>query len=128
MKEPSQTTVLCVEDEEPQLKMRRALFESAGFEFLEARSGVEALELFRTHDISAVVLDYWMYGMNGLVIAQQMKRERPAIPIIMLSGWSSLPGETIGLVDAWLVKARVGPEDLLKEVTRLIKARTEIKN
>ena len=128
MKEPSQTTVLCVEDEEPQLKMRRALFESAGFEFLEARSGPEALELFRTRNISAVVLDYWMYGMNGLVIAQQMKRERPAIPIIMLSGWSSLPGETIGLVDAWLVKARVGPEDLLKEVTRLIKARSEIKN
>ncbi len=125
---PFPPTVLCVEDEEPQLKLRKVLFESAGFEFLQARTGVEALELFRTREVSAVVLDYWMSGMNGTVIAEQMKRERPTIPIIILSGWSSLPGETIGIVDTWLVKARVSPEQLLDEVNRLIKSRTDAKS
>ena len=127
MNSPSPLTVLCVEDEEPQLKLRKALFESAGFEFLQARTGVEALELFRTREVSAVVLDYWMSGMNGTVIAEQMKRERPTVPIIILSGWSSLPGETIGIVDTWLVKAREAPEQLLSEVNRLIKSRTDAK-
>jgi DNA-binding response OmpR family regulator len=66
-------TVLCVEDEEEQLTLRRMIFEAAGFEFLGARGGAQALDLFRTRAIDAVVLDYWMSGMNGLTLATEMK-------------------------------------------------------
>jgi DNA-binding response OmpR family regulator len=110
-----------VEDEDSQLELRKMLFESAGFEFVGARRGTEALELFRTRPISVVVLDYWMSGMNGMELASEMKRLRPTIPIIMLSGFPSLPGEGVGLVDAWLQKARVEPEALIERVIELIK-------
>jgi DNA-binding response OmpR family regulator len=116
--------ILCVEDEDSQLELRKMLFESAGFEFLGARKAVEALEVFRTKDVSAVVLDYWMSGMNGIEIATEMKRLRPTIPIIMLSGFPSLPGEGVGLVDAWLQKGRVQPEALIEQVSDLIKRKT----
>ncbi len=117
---PTRTTVLCVEDEESQLKLRKVLFESAGFEVLGARTGAEALELFRTNVVDLVVLDYWMAGMNGLAVATELKRLRPTTPIMVLSGWTSLPGETIGLVDAWFQKAQVQPDELLTEATRLV--------
>lgn len=118
---PARTSVLCVEDEDSQLELRKILFEAAGFEFVGARTGAEALHLFRTREINAVVLDYWMASMNGLVVATEMKRERPSIPVIILSGFASLPGEGAGVVDAWLQKAHIQPEELIERVTELIR-------
>jgi CheY-like chemotaxis protein len=115
----SASTILCVDDEELQLQMRAALFESAGFEALQARSASTALEIFRTRHIDAVVMDYWLSGTNGTKVAEEMKRLHPRIPIVMLSGFSSLPGEG-SVVDAWLRKAEVEPEALVNEVRRLI--------
>jgi CheY-like chemotaxis protein len=114
-------TILCAEDDEDQLTSRKLVFESAGFDVLLARSGAEALELFQAHPVDAVVLDYWMPLMKGLSVAREMKQLRPAIPILVLSGFSSLPDETIGIVDTWLQKRDVEPDELLAEVNRLIK-------
>jgi DNA-binding response OmpR family regulator len=124
--EASRKTILCVEDEEQQLKLRKLLFEDAGFEVLLAQTGNQALELFRGQDVDGVVLDYWMAGMNGLAVAREMKRVRPGTPIIVVSGFTSLPGETIGLVDAWFQKSKIEPQDLVKEVKNLVRSRQQV--
>jgi len=121
MKPPTPMTVLCVEDEDEQLGLRKMIFEAAGFQFIGARTGAEALELLRTREIGAAVLDYWMSGMNGMALATEMKRQQPSIPVVMLSGFASLPGEGVGVVDACLQKARVEPESLIEQVRELIK-------
>jgi DNA-binding response OmpR family regulator len=122
MKSPRKV-VLCVEDEDS-LELRRMLFESAGFGFLGARNGDEGLKLFNQEEISAVVLDYWMPGMNGMTVATEMKRRRPEVPLIILSGFPPLPGEGVGLVDAWLQKGRVAPEKVIEQVSELIRRNT----
>jgi CheY-like chemotaxis protein len=119
MQSPTRMTVLCVEDEDQQLKLRKLLFESEGFNVLTAQTGRQALELFQANAVDAVVLDYWMAGMNGVAVAIELKRLRPTIPIVVLSGWTSLPGETIGLVDAWFQKAQIQPAELVSAVSRL---------
>lgn len=111
-------TVLCADDEVNELTARRMVFESAGFQVHVARDGQQALEVFQAHPLDAVVLDYFMPGMNGLSVAREMKRLRPEVPIVVLSGFASLPGETIGLVDAWMQKRDV--EALLRELEQLI--------
>jgi DNA-binding NtrC family response regulator len=111
--------VLCVDDEDSQLALRKMVLEDAGFEFLGVRSGTEALELFRTREIAVVVLDYWMSGMKGTEIAEKMRRLRPTIPLIIVSGFGLLPGEA-SLVNAWFQKGRLQPEDLVREVKRLV--------
>jgi CheY-like chemotaxis protein len=116
---PGAGTVLCVDDEQLQLQLRTIMFEAAGFQVLQARSADAALEIFRSRDIDAVVMDYWLSGTNGTKVAEEMKRLHPRIPIVMLSGYSSLPGEG-SVVDAWLRKASVEPEDVINEVKRLI--------
>lgn len=117
-------TVLCVEDEDLQLKMRRHLFEAAGFRVLEAQSVRVALDAFCSNHVDAVVMDYWLSdsGGNGTAVAREMKRMRPNTPIIMLSGFGSLPGEGI-FVDSWMRKGEIGPENLVHEVKRLIELR-----
>jgi CheY-like chemotaxis protein len=119
-----QKTVLCVEDEDLELKMRRILFETAGYRVLQAKSAAAALEVFASSQIDAVVTDYWLSGKcgNGTALAEKMKRLRPRIPIVMLSGFASLPGEG-AVVDAWVRKGEIRPENLVHEVERLIALR-----
>jgi CheY-like chemotaxis protein len=119
-------TVLCVEDEQLQLQLRKVLLESAGFQVLLARSADAAMEAFRLQHVDAVVMDYWLSGKNGTAVAEEMKKIRPKIPIVMLSGFSSLPGEGV-VVDAWLRKGDVEPEQVVSEVRRLIGLRNEAK-
>jgi hypothetical protein len=69
-------------------------------------------------------MDYWLSGKNGTAVAEEMKRLNPRIPIVMLSGFSSLPGEG-AIVDSWLRKGDVAPEDIVDEVDRLIGLRTD---
>jgi DNA-binding NtrC family response regulator len=111
-----------VEDEKAQLKMRKMLLESAGFQVIEAQSARLAMEAFRSSHVDAVVMDYWLSGQNGTALAEEMKTMRPRVPIVMLSGFASLPGEE-AIVDSWLRKAEVEPEDLIHELTRLIALR-----
>lgn len=117
---PGRKTLLCAEDDEDQLTARKLVFESAGFNVLLARTGTEALQLFRDNHVDAVLLDYWMPRMKGLSVAREMKQLRPNTPIVVLSGFSSLPDETIGVVDAWLQKRDVSPEELVEELNKLI--------
>lgn len=119
-----QKTVLCVEDDELELSARKKLFEAAGFRVLEARSKDSALQVFRSHPVDAVVLDYWLSGLggNGTAVAEEIKRMSPSTPVLMFSGYGSLPGEE-AIVDAWMSKAQLNPETLVNEVKRLIELR-----
>lgn len=117
----SQNTILCVEDEEAQLTMRRMVLETAGFRVLQSDSGSGALELLRSESVDVVVMDYWLLATSGVEIAAEMKRLKPTIPIIMLSGFSRPANATDSVVDVWLRKATVEPEALIDEVRRLLK-------
>lgn len=116
----SVATVLCIDDENIGLMSRRLLLESAGYQVIEARSGPDGIQVFQSHKVDIVILDYWMSGMKGTAIAAEFKRTHPAIPIIVLSGMSELPGEATGLIDQWLVKGHHGPEHLLDSIGKLL--------
>jgi CheY-like chemotaxis protein len=111
--------ILCIDDEPNPLQARKFLLESEGHQVIEAASGKEGLRIFQSESIDIVVLDYWMSGMNGLTVAQEIKRLRPHTPIIMLSGFPELPGEAVGLADRWILKGR-GTRDLLVAVAELV--------
>jgi CheY-like chemotaxis protein len=118
-------TVLCVDDEEFQLRMRKRLFEWAGYRVLAAESAKEAFAIFLCNHIDAVVMDYWLSGIegNGTALAEKIKRHRPKTPILMLSGFGALPGEN-AIVDLWLTKGKIEPRQLVAEVQRLIERHT----
>jgi CheY-like chemotaxis protein len=82
--------ILFVDDEEILVEMGKSVLEWLGYEVTVTTSSVEALELFRTQPdrFDTVITDYTMPHMTGADLAKEMIRLRPAIPIIMCTGFS----------------------------------------
>jgi CheY-like chemotaxis protein len=99
-----QKTLLCVDDNQSSLNICKMILEDFGYKVLTASSGSEGLEVFASNAIDAVILDYQMPETNGELVAAEMKRTNPRIPILMLSGWASLPESALQLVDEFVVK------------------------
>jgi CheY-like chemotaxis protein len=116
-------TILCVDDEEPGLVVRKILLEQAGYHVLTARSGPEGIKLFKSTPVDAVVLDYWMAGMNGVAVARELKRLDSGIPIIILSAYGTLLDETLGLAEVWIRKGEEDPQYLLAQLSELLNRR-----
>ena len=57
----------------------------------------------------AVLLDYEMPGMNGHEVAVEIKRVRPELKVILLSG-SEIPTQALALVDAFVPKLEASRE------------------
>jgi CheY-like chemotaxis protein len=111
--------ILCVDDEVMGLSVRKALLESQGYQVLTAENGADALVLFSTEIVDLVVLDYSMPGMTGDVVAERMKELRPDLPVVMLSAYVDLPGETLALVDKSITKGEPLPV-LLGAISQLL--------
>jgi len=103
--------------------LRKLLLESAGYDVLIAPSGRKGLELFRSQPIDAVILDYWMSGMNGLAVAKELRRLNRQTPIIVLSAYVPILDEAIGLADVWVRKGEENPEFLLAKLKELLDKR-----
>ena len=116
--------ILCIDDEPDAIKIRKLLLESEGYRVFDATTGEEGLRLFREQKVDVVIVDYWMSGMNGLAVAREIKRLSPDTPIIMLSGFSELPGEAVGIADRWILKRR-SAQDLLNAISTLTNGQSQ---
>jgi CheY-like chemotaxis protein len=116
-------TFLCVDDEPSVLSMEKALLESAGFRVLAATSGRQAISIFSSEAVDVVLMDYWLPGMNGIQVAQAMKQLKPDVPILFLSAYSELPGETSGLAYGWVRKGEESAEQFLARLRDLVSSR-----
>jgi CheY-like chemotaxis protein len=97
-------TILCIDDYEAGLSARKILLEDEGYEVLTATDGRSGLQLFESHRVDGVILDYQMPGMNGDLVACQMKQLKPRVPILLLSAYISLPEEKLRFFDALVAK------------------------
>jgi len=93
---PRGPVILCIDDYESSLLGRKMLLESAGYQVLTASGPRQGLQLFTSRTVDEVVLDYEMPGMTGDVLAARLKESRPTVPILLLSGDSSIPEDKLG--------------------------------
>jgi PAS domain S-box-containing protein len=89
--------ILAVDDDSLVLMNTGALLEDLGHDVIEANSPEEALELFQANPaIDLVITDQAMPKMTGLELAERLRAERPALPVIIATGYAELPeGSTI---------------------------------
>jgi len=117
-------TILCIDDEALGLEIRKTVLERAGYQVLVATDGPAGLSIFRERSVDGVVLDYYMPEMDGGVVAEAMRRERPAVPIMLLSAYINLPAEVVTLVDVTLLKGE-GPLELLEKLRLMLGAKNQ---
>ena len=116
--EKTQATILCIDDEENQLVLRKLMLERAGYRVLTAESPAEAIALFGSDTVDLVIVDYYMPGMNGLALAREILRQKK-LPVVVLSAYAELPGESIGTADTWIMKGAAS-EELLRRIRELL--------
>ena len=85
-----QDTVLLVEDEEAVRSFAARALRVRGYKVLEAPGGEEALELVRNHPgpIHLLITDVVMPNMDGPTLVRNLKRIRPEIAVIFMSGYA----------------------------------------
>jgi len=94
-------TLLCIHRDPAQL---RSLHEN-GYELVTATNGHDGLRLFATQPVDAIVLDYHLGLLDGTLVANEIKRLRPTIPIVMLADNLDLPDGALNSVDALVTKS-----------------------
>jgi two-component system cell cycle sensor histidine kinase/response regulator CckA len=85
-----QGTILLVEDEKDLRNLNARGLSSRGYTVLQAGNGVEAIELLEEHKdkIDLVVSDVVMPEMDGPALLKELRRRRPDLKIIFVSGYA----------------------------------------
>jgi CheY-like chemotaxis protein len=82
--------VLLVEDNDEVAEITLHILEQLGCCAERARSAAQALEMFSGSRFDLVVSDIVMPGgMNGLELARRLRDQKPALPILLTTGYSS---------------------------------------
>lgn len=83
-------TVLLVEDEDTVRVLCCRILEACGYSVIQARDGVEALEVLerKSQKIDLLLSDVVMPRMNGPKLLESIQRKWPQLPIIFISGYA----------------------------------------
>ncbi len=114
----SMERILVVEDDRAVQKALKRLFEAEGFTVEISGDGKSALEAFRAVAPAAVVLDLRLPAMSGRDVCRELKRQAPALPVIVLSAASDVSDKVLLLelgADDYVTKP-FSPRELLARV------------
>ena len=87
----AKSVILCVDDEENPLVLRKMVLQKSGYDVLTATSGSQALEILGSCNIDLILSDQLMPGMTGTQLAKEVKALRPALPVVIVSGVNEIP-------------------------------------
>ena len=112
-------TILCVDDNEQSLSIRKVLLETRGYRVVTCTNAEEALRIFHEGGIDLVLSDLVMPGLDGAELIARIKRLSPGTPAILFSG--TVKGyERDTVADVFLPKGMYSPAELLERIRVLL--------
>jgi two-component system, OmpR family, response regulator CpxR len=112
-------TILCVDDNEQALSVRKFMLETRGYRVLTAVGSEKALEIFREGGIDLVLSDLIMPYMDGNELIRRMKELAPEVPAILISG-SVKAFDRANRADAFLPKGACSPVEMLERIRVMV--------
>ena len=82
------TRILVADDNRQLVEMLRAMLEDAGYDVVCASSGLAASALLDKEEVDLLILDVLMPGMSGDAVADLLRRSRPDLPVLLMTGGS----------------------------------------
>jgi two-component system cell cycle sensor histidine kinase/response regulator CckA len=117
-------TILLVDDDEIVRKSVERTLRKTGYRVIEAAEGKNALEIFRSDHASIDLLlsDVVMPRMNGVELAESVRRIRPNIKVLFMSGYADeiLNQSTLISGDYAFIEKSFAPEALLQKIRQLL--------
>jgi len=116
-------TILCVDDNEQALSIRKLMLETRGYRVLACSNGHHALELFKQGGVDLVLSDLQMPGLDGAELVQKIKEISSDTPAILFSGKIRVYEKDMR-ADIFLPKGMYAPIELLERIrVMLVKKR-----
>ncbi len=112
-------TILCVDDNEQSLSIRKVMLETRGYRVIACNNGEEALELFKKGGVDLVLTDLVMPGVDGSKLIDAIKNLSPQTPAILLSGKVRIYDRDTR-ADVFLPKGMSAPVELLERIRLLL--------
>jgi len=117
-----QLRILLVDDEEDFASTLAERLVLRGFQAEVATSGMDALRHVRKDDFSVLILDVKMPGIDGLGLMAEIKRKRPDLPVILLTGHGSVASAEAGMKEGafdYLMKP-IDIEELIEKIREAV--------
>jgi two-component system, OmpR family, response regulator CpxR len=114
--------ILCVEDNEQVLSVRKFLLETRGYRVLACATAAEALEYLQNAPAGSVDLlmsDLLMPQMDGNELVRRMKEITPEVPMMLVSG-TVKAFDRANHADAFLPKGACNPLEMLERIRVMI--------
>ena len=109
--------VLCIDANATALFVRKRVFEVSGYSVLAAGDAETAMRLFAAANIRIVVTDHFLEETTGMELAAEMKKLKPHVPIVILSGAVDPPE---GVLHADLFLSKTEPTvTMLQKISEL---------
>jgi two-component system response regulator CpxR len=116
-------TILCVDDNEQALSIRKLMLETRGYRVLACTSGQQALDVFMQGGVDLVLSDLQMPGLDGAQLVDKIKDISACTPAILFSGKTRFY-EKDTRADLFLPKGMYAPIELLERIrVMLVKKR-----
>jgi two-component system response regulator CpxR len=112
-------TILCVDDNEQALSIRKIMLETRGYRVVACNNAESALEAFRRGGVDLVLTDLIMPGVDGSHLIAEIKALSPQTPAVLISGRVKI-FERDTLADVFLSKGMYEPMDLLEKIRLLL--------
>ncbi len=112
-------TILCVDDNEQSLSIRKVMLETRGYRVVTCASGEEALKAFDNGGIDLVLTDLIMPGLDGTELIARIKSLSPHTPAILFSGKIRIYDRDTQ-ADVFLPKGMYAPAELLERIRLLL--------
>lgn len=114
-------SLLCIHRDPAQLMA----LQEKGFSLIPATHGSQGLRLLMSKRVDAVILEYHLGLLDGAAVADEIKKVRPRLPIVMLAESLELPEGALKSVDA-LVTECDGPRFLLEAIHTVLQAKDRL--
>lgn len=116
-------TVLVVDDQEEVREVSVSHVETLGYKAIPAGSGKGALEIFDGGAaIDLLLADFAMPGMSGIELARTVRRKRPDLPVVIVTGYAEI-GDTKDLDGMLLLKKPYRLDDLAATIENALGSR-----
>jgi two-component system, OmpR family, response regulator CpxR len=112
-------TILCVDDNEQALSIRKLMLETRGYRVLACSNGHQALETFKQGGIDLVLSDLQMPGLDGAELVDKIKEISAGTPAILFSGKTRFY-EKDTRADLFLPKGMYAPIELLERIRLML--------
>jgi CheY-like chemotaxis protein len=113
--------ILCLDENETALRVRRLVLEQAGYRVLFATELAEGFYFFAADPVELVITEYLLRDGPAADVILRMKQLKPKVPIMLLSGAIEWPE----LRDVDMFVSKLEPtEDVLKTIAFLIGGRS----